>query len=536
MEFLDNDDNWEAEVGFPNRHLIDHRPSKSREKDIETILQRFRFLPSVASDDETDSTFTSHHSDKLSVNEYDQLLLDIDDYMYDVPSPPLLHTTVPGIPTKLGSGFVEAGGSEHWNDDLEAPQKLSEPCLSAREDLIDLFDDQPDKRPRTKQVHFETEGEDTHNHRSPSLMNMFCEPETENETYDDIEFPQDMASIAAPKAPLAEEVEGSRRTLIEDVAEQKEEDFFDGLHIDNDNVFNIASKSSKSVPQRQSDPVSRLPRRIVPPRHQTAAKPTQPERFRAPTYASRQRELATTNASPRLPDRSIQPSRTMGRWTDRLNQNHRQQFQSKGAQQQRPQPPSARRGFNGTVLMERPFTRVAYGNGSELDDLDDLSDWREAQGQRTTRPEYNKMKYDEANCVWRGNENSILSFDQDTAKQRVPRQPALIRPKQNIQQASKYNIAMVNNMKFDQATMRWENTLVDTDDDPLASISDLEDDDHPRYPAYFSSGGHTTKGIFGHGNEFEISQAIQRQMSEEENEHQEYMKYWPLDLQEGRGK
>ncbi|KAG0167039.1 hypothetical protein DFQ30_006460, partial [Apophysomyces sp. BC1015] len=575
MSYIDSDDNWEGEVGLSDHDFLDHvkafnqkRVASGQDKDLHMAFQRLQFSPAAMSDDETDSTFTSHHSDKFSVDEYDNLLSDIDDYMYDVPSPTLSHKVGPGIVTRLGHRRIQAGGSDDWCDDLEIPQRLPKPRLPSRDDLIDLFDDSIEKQPVKKQVRFRTSVADATpsdeeqlscepKEKETALKQPTYEPENDDDTYSDIEFPQDMS-------PIGTQLKTATSLKMTQV-EEEEEDFMEGLHIDDDYVFCRDPGSTRQTQQRQNDPVSRLPRpSTVNNNHNNNKRPpsartTMSERFKAPTYASRQREVATkttTSPSLRLPDRSIQPTRLSRDSPDRLTQVRRRPQQSKYTHPQRlqPQPPAARRGLNGAVLMERPCARVIYGNGSELDNLDNLSDWREAKGlghsrqqlltkqftptqkplsanidhrrpwrhnmtrrkptliqpsDRLVNQEYNNMKYDAARCLWKGNESSILSFGQ---KNDGRRRPALITNKHKINLASKYTEAVVNDMVFDQTARCWKNTLVDTDDTCLDAFEDL--DDEPRQLPALS------RLSYPHASEFEIAREVQHHMNDEENEHQ----------------
>ncbi|CAO3625325.1 unnamed protein product [Cunninghamella echinulata] len=159
------------------------------------------------------------------------------------------------------------------------------------------------------------------------------------------------------------------------------------------------------------------------------------------------------------------------------------------------------------TLMTRPKSSsyTNYGNGTELDDLDDLAVWKKSNlysynrtptnlrkkqdpskpwrqnmskrnlklikpdGQVLT-PEINGMKYDSKNKQWKGNEQAVKSFEATTKKR-----PALIKNMMSSKLSNKYsNAVSVGEMVFDQEEMKW-NTINGNEVDIFAHINDLLD-------------------------------------------------------------
>ena len=136
------------------------------------------------------------------------------------------------------------------------------------------------------------------------------------------------------------------------------------------------------------------------------------------------------------------------------------------------------------------------------------------------------MRYDAERHRWHGNEKSLTFFSskqQQQQQQQPRRRPALITNMNKKVLASRNAEVIVGSMVFDPTEMRWNTAPnVEEEEDVLAGIEDLGD-----------------LGLFGEEpsmrvrlpnttREFELSRQMQRLCHDQEDEHYEQMKHWPL--------
>ncbi|CAO3596961.1 unnamed protein product [Absidia cylindrospora] len=363
------------------------------------------------------------------------------------------------------------------------------------------------------------------------------------------------------------------------------DDFLDGLDIKDDafKATTTTSSSSNNSKKEKQTLESKLPR---PKRHQQSKPPTTTiigqqspsssssrkksshhenrlDRLTAPTYASRQRG---TNTAPTLSPILRTPpttnksrlgspwSSSTARGTQRYG-HHTNKYSSSSSNSNSSGSTTFIRTSDGSSLMAKPRTgRINYGNGSELDHLDDLADWKRPSMAKysskttpslsagstgttrrpdmaTTKPwrcnmskrkltlikpeeqkvakEINDMRYDEREKRWHGNEQATRPFDAP-----AKRRPALIKNMMTSRTAKSTTAMVVGNMTFDHQKMSWNTRHGDEEVDVLAHIDDLSENEthapssssrrlepkttgsHPTIHQYDTAAGRTPSSCF----------------------------------------
>lgn len=357
----DEDANWDRDIDFSPGFLDKYSPKFMASRGIfacdpdKELANAFARISSPLYDDddnETESTFVSNHSDKLYADERNQLVFPgLDDYMMDIK----------GVVTRLGTHkrFKDDGD---WDQDIQFPAKF-----------------QPRRVRFVDQTNNSTllDDEEETTQPPPPLPSACREMEDEEEdNFFDIEFPQDMSTLQLfEKQPKQQQQQRSNKKHKE---EEREEDFFKDLKIESDDVFRKPpTKRISLIPRRRQPPPAPASAPAPPP--QPASLPSRHPRvhgFKADTYASRQRQVRP--AKPRQQQRQQQPCHA----TDKT-------------------------GPSGATLIAKPRSMRVYGNGTELDNLDILPEWKK---RRPPAPKVDPQR------PWRHNMVESFSF---------PREPLL---------------------------------------------------------------------------------------------------------------
>ncbi|KAI8391065.1 uncharacterized protein BYT42DRAFT_555451 [Radiomyces spectabilis] len=457
MVFSPEDDNWEGELNFSTgTFLKSPKPAfaggplylQDHEADLALASHRLLDTQSI-DDDDTESTFSSLHSDKTSLNGIDELS-DIDSFMY---SPQIVASSGPGTITHFGH-HRPSHASNDWCDDLNIPEtdfpkfsrrtqppvtKLADEFLNDGNAVDVAAEEEPARRVRfndTDQINTyapwsHTSTLDLSHEARPSREASIpvFEPEADDETFDDLQFPEDMADLNPRLDRRKAGVLSPKRAVISSkfIEQDQDDDFCKDLSINSDDTFSIdrlvtetqantnatntehlnhhstgngvhptgtirrstfrlgrtALKPNNATPNHRPSPsnVSQIPRPTDLHTRNITMSGKLPERresrrsFKAPTFASRQRHMETTSKPPQTRSNALlnQTTRTsMPRTRPTPN------GVAPGASHAESQAktPSVRRGPTGLTLFCKPHSKVPYGNGTELDDLDNIPTWR----------------------------------------------------------------------------------------------------------------------------------------------------------------
>ncbi|RCH91061.1 hypothetical protein CU098_009902 [Rhizopus stolonifer] len=215
-----------------------------------------------------------------------------------------------------------------------------------------------------------------------------------------------------------------------------------------------------------------------------------------------------------------------------------------------------RKSANNYTLITKPKTKVATGYCSQLDNLDNLNDLRSSIparkiGFRYTRPdtkaeperpwrrhtqsskvkliqpneqnlkkEYNDMKYDDRTHSWKGNESSLIEFQEK-------RRPRLMLMTNKQQKPSKYAAAVGNHMIFHAESQKWVSAFgISEECNELDQIEDLNEEMR-QIPQ-------RTTQCANKMLEFKLSVETKRQMMYEQEQHEAWIKHWPLKSEEAQ--
>lgn len=409
--FSNDEENWDdldikdnSFLYHTSRGIYSYYPDKDLGRACQSVSN-----PSFFDDDDTISTITSLHSDRFSVDDHDSLS-DNDDAPGDdlTPYPSMKQqrhlrqsassysrinsTTVnftdllkgyegPGTITRLEKGgnrvHVDRGD---WSQDLDlsastlklAPMNLRRNSTKQlyKKTMDDPFADFEDDNDDTsfftghsetssfqKQVRFNSPPQPP-----PSTTSNWKE-EDDDEGFDDLDIPDRLSlrpypsTTTAPKSSSCA-IPPALQKRLEPLIEKDDDNFLDGLDIRD--AFGATPQPPPSATAKKGEsklPRLKQPRQPIPlpsPSTSSRRKPgfaNRLDRLTAPTYASRQRGR---------PEPSIATTKPPPRQTKRI-----------GA-------PDFIRTSDGSSLMARSRTsnQINYGNGSELDHLDDLAVWK----------------------------------------------------------------------------------------------------------------------------------------------------------------
>ncbi|KAI9259565.1 hypothetical protein BDA99DRAFT_95897 [Phascolomyces articulosus] len=623
---MDDDIHWENDIDFSRtRKIHSNIYARYPDKDLEDAFARLHgpeeYDDDDDDDDETETTYNSHHSDKLNVKEqYDPLIIPgLDDYMLGSPCS--------GVITRIGT-HKQVLDDGDWEEDIKLPSKGLPPNPFIRPSAVETLDIHDDEPPPQLEHRHHQQVQDLPLDRKVRFLNLdqinTYTPENneeEEETYDDIGFPDDMERLAIkrstspPPIPLTiptdilqQQKQKPQQRLASkyssNIENDDDDDFCKDLNIESDDVFQpkkktvIAPTSSTATattitpvaPKGSKPKGSLIPRRAIQetklPQPTTRSSPLvsslanrqQHAGFRAPTFASRQRQQISSS-NPRGGNISPSSSTTLPK-----------RVLEKPQKQRRNKTNVA----NGTTLISKPRSSIKYGNGSELDNHDILPDWRRRTlsnrkslteksagntdpqrpwrqsmthrkpklirpNDRTLNKECNDMKYDAEKHQWQGNEKNDLSFPSGnnntnnrnppsssslpkqqqrnggspTRRNKGHRLPALITSMNKKSHASKNAEVVVGTMVFDPVEMRWNkapNLQNDKDDAPenvLAHIEDLDASTSDRsHPVQKQSASIGQARLQDKTREFRFSIAMKHLIEEQEQDHIKNMEYW----------
>ena len=330
MSFED-DNNWDNDIVF-NQALLEQKLASNKrgniharypDKDLEDAFARLHGPDEYDDDEEddddgTESTFISHHSDKLFVKEehYDSPLAipGLDDYMLGSPCS--------GVVTRLGSSDKQVV-LDHgdWEEDIKLPSKGLPSNVSIRppvmESLLYLPEDPTppsmqqerqqeqtsDSLPSlTRKVRFLNMDQiNTYTPEAIERQNERDQDQDNEEVYDDISFPDDMERLAIkrasspPPVPSSAHMPTTTSTIDNSSQQQKQkthqqsqllpssihpshiendddEDFCKDLQIDSDDAFQSKKNTKPNTTTMAAvrtninvnkSKVSSIPRRII---------------------------------------------------------------------------------------------------------------------------------------------------------------------------------------------------------------------------------------------------------------------------------
>jgi hypothetical protein len=128
------------------------------------------------------------------------------------------------------------------------------------------------------------------------------------------------------------------------------------------------------------------------------------------------------------------------------------------------------------------------------------------------------MKYDEVTHSWKGNETSLVDFQEKPA-----RRSRLMLMTQKQQKPSKYAAVVGNNMIFNAESQKWVSAFGEQEEcNELDEIEDLKEELY-QMPSRRS---HNKKV------EFKLSVETKRQMMYDQEKHESWIKHWPLKTEE----
>jgi hypothetical protein len=132
------------------------------------------------------------------------------------------------------------------------------------------------------------------------------------------------------------------------------------------------------------------------------------------------------------------------------------------------------------------------------------------------KKKYNDMVFDTASQVWKGNENSLLGFQEKSY-----RRPMLMTQKQ--QKPSRYAAVMGNNMIFNADEQKWVSAFgPQQEHNELDAIEDLVEDT-PVQRRIIINNKHSGADV-----EFKLSVETKRQMMFDQEMHERFIQHWPL--------
>lgn len=132
------------------------------------------------------------------------------------------------------------------------------------------------------------------------------------------------------------------------------------------------------------------------------------------------------------------------------------------------------------------------------------------------KKKYNGMVFDTVSQVWKGNENSLLGFQEKSY-----RRPMLMTQKQ--QKPSRYAAVMGNNMIFNADEQKWVSAFGPQQEyNELDAIEDLVENT-PVQRRIMINNKHSGTDV-----EFKLSVETKRQMMFDQEMHERFIQHWPL--------
>ncbi|KAI8991250.1 hypothetical protein BDF20DRAFT_831306 [Mycotypha africana] len=179
-------------------------------------------------------------------------------------------------------------------------------------------------------------------------------------------------------------------------------------------------------------------------------------------------------------------------------------------------------------------------------------------GQQNLSKEYNNMKFDERSRIWKGNEDSMFGFPPAEVNKRTQQKkpvaglrlitmPRIVTNRSKTAAAgskdirnkgataSRYTAAMGHNMIFDAQSQKWVCALGEENEfNELDCIEDLYEE--YKQPIHCFTGRRNGRNPLIHGDdktiEFKIPVEMKREMMFQQEDHENFMKNWPLKEEE----
>ncbi|EPB84685.1 hypothetical protein HMPREF1544_08558 [Mucor circinelloides 1006PhL] len=355
----------------------------------------------------------------------------------------------------------------------------------------------------------------------------------------------------------------AKSKLLASMREKDDEDFTEGLNIKERNFhINLSSKSSTSSLQQ--------PRSLNSKEKKSPASLATTSRLARPSVATKSRIPELPKRQPLVPQQSSSPQistrRTFLNSTQSSLNRETDSTAAKQRQQQRPtlnrslltsREPVEKKSANGYTLISRPKNNKG-GYCSQLDNIDNLNDlrpkfsrqikiqnnncnkngvdpqrpWRRNMQQpqqkanvRLIKPneqpikkKYNDMVYDPVDQVWKGNEKSLVGF-----QEKPYRRPMLMTQIQ--QKPSRYAALKGNDMIFNAEEQKWVSAFGPQQEfNELDAIEDLVVDTPVQARRIMIN--NKPSGVFG--VEFKLSVETKRQMMFDQEMHERFIQNWPL--------
>lgn len=238
------------------------------------------------------------------------------------------------------------------------------------------------------------------------------------------------------------------------------------------------------------------------------------------------------------------------------------------------QYPAEKRSATGYTLIARPKTKVT-SYCSRLDNIDNLNDLRpkvfakksiytqnpqnrnnvgkqnidfarnrNIQGsnslpdrtklkliqpnQQNLKKEYNDMTYDDSNHCWKGNETSLLGFQEKPAFRR----PMLIMNKQQKNAPSRYAAVVGSSMIFNAESQKWVSANGQKEEcNELDTIEDLKDELSNSSPGKSNENNLllNLSQVNEKGKDFKLTVLSKRRMMAEQEQHESWIANWPME-------
>ncbi|KAI8070276.1 hypothetical protein BDF21DRAFT_495881 [Thamnidium elegans] len=495
----------------------------------------------------------------------------------------------PGVVQKLSTNrHQEVQDNDDWNDDIDIPTKgilslnHTEKIYDQHLSLDDISIALPatsnkfvGSRPLSK-FHYAVEKDDDEDDMSgldfPENMGVLPKRLDEKKKYNPVSFTKTLPTNNLLKKPA------TKSNFLSSIhRENDDDDFCDGLHI-KEKAFSFPS-SSKLIPQRTKNKdsgqfVSRLARPSpllnngskqsdhaialskksnLPIKPKIPAPSTSRHTFLSGTKASRQREADIAASKNRVKNTPLILKKSLQKTTSALTD------------------ATERKSAIGYTLIAKPKTKKVTNYCTRLDNIDNLNDlplkqpnnrkfvfqqskshpkgesksdpdrpWRRNMqttsgpsrvkliqpNEQNLKKEYNDMKYDDSTHCWKGNETSLIDFQEKP----MHRRPMLISNKQQKNAPSRYAAVVGSSMIFNTEHQKWVSANgAGAEYNELDTIEDLKDESKWSPASSCSRNVHRSANLsIDKLREFEFSVERKRQIMAEQEEHERFMENWPI--------
>lgn len=142
--------------------------------------------------------------------------------------------------------------------------------------------------------------------------------------------------------------------------------------------------------------------------------------------------------------------------------------------------------------------------------------------------EYNDMTYDDSNHCWKGNETSLLGFQEKPAFRR----PMLIMNKQQKNAPSRYAAVVGSSMIFNAESQKWVSANGQKEEcNELDTIEDLKDELSNSSPGKSNENNllPNLSQVNEKGKDFKLTVLSKRRMMAEQEQHESWIANWPME-------